>query len=107
MKLFLADKKKNILLTAIIIIGFGGIIYSNFFYGRAVTVSTEITNAINSPASDTPVIPSDEESVRTSPTLPHGSTLKLKILDQDLFRRLRPFTPARVLPNELGQPNPF
>ena len=98
MQILLADKKKNIIFVAITIIGLGGIIYFNFFYNRAETTPTSTTDAGDSTAGG---------SGHISQTLPYGPKLNLKILDQDLFRRLRPFTPVRVLPEELGQSNPF
>lgn len=82
----------------LIIIGLGGTIYLNFFYGRGDTGLTETTDLTT-----TDVSPSST----TSQILPYGSKLNLKILDQDLFRQLRPFTPVGVSPEELGRPNPF
>lgn len=91
MKFLPQNRKKAILYAFVLLLASAGIIYINFFLGRGAETLP------------TPQTPTEFEGG----LLPYGSTINIRVLNDETFKVLKPFPPVSIDPSELGKSNLF
>ena len=117
MKFLPENKKKTLRSIALLIVSVGGIIYLNFFRGRAIVQVPQavIDQAMQNsqaqrpggPAGQTPAALPASFRPSSSALLPYGDKIDTSILELDKYAVLKRPPALTVFPDELGKENIF
>lgn len=109
MKLLPENKKRTLILSGVLLIALGGIIYFNFFMNSSSDTGTPSDPLLVLSGTDATGAPVGAEGAQPGKTalLPYGTSLDLEILKQEKFKALKSFPKLEVLPEELSKENIF